>query len=149
MRILAQRVSQARVRVDGEVVGEIGSGLVLLVGISGQDGPDQVARMSQKIVHLRIFNDEAGRFNRSLLDVAGDLLIVSQFTLYADVKKGRRPSFCAAAPGPAAEPLVDALIDAFRTLGVAHVARGVFGAVMDVEIHNQGPVSLMIDSDLL
>jgi D-tyrosyl-tRNA(Tyr) deacylase len=149
MRILVQRVSRACVRVDGEILGEIGPGLVLLVGVCPEDGPDQLAKICRKIVTLRIFNDEEGHFNRSLLDTGGHLLVVSQFTLYADVKKGRRPSFSKAASGPQARPVMSALIEAFRALGVAHVASGEFGAVMDVEIHNQGPVTINVDSDFL
>ncbi len=149
MRILIQRVSRARVVVQSKVLGEIGQGLVLLVGICEDDGPDQVAKMAKKIAAMRIFNDQDGRFNRSLSDIDGHILVVSQFTLYADVKKGRRPSFTHAAPGPMAEPIVNSLIEAFRELGVSHVASGQFGAVMDVEIHNQGPVTIFIDSDIL
>jgi len=149
MRILIQRVSRARVVVQSEVLGEIGQGLVLLVGICRDDGPKQVVKMAKKIATLRIFNDEDGKFNRSLSDVDGHILVVSQFTLYGDVKKGRRPSFTNAAPGPMAEPIIDSLIEAFRELGISNVASGQFGAVMDVEIHNQGPVTIFIDSNLL
>ena len=146
MRICLQRVTHGRVTVEGVVVGEIGPGLVLLVGIGEGDTEAEVDRMAQKVAMLRIFSDEAGRFNRSLLDVAGDALVVSQFTLYADARKGRRPSFTDAAGPDLAAPLCDRFAQRLRDLGVSHVATGRFGASMHVEIHNDGPVTIWLDS---
>lgn len=146
MRVLIQRVSQGSVHVGEEQVGRIGPGLVLLVGITHGDGEADAMKMAQKIVHLRIFEDEAGKFNRSLLDVGGELLVVSQFTLYGDARRGRRPSFTEAARPEQAGPLIDFFTAQLRALGAPHVATGRFGASMQVEIHNEGPVTLMLDS---
>lgn len=146
MRILLQRVSRASVTVDGAVTGAIDAGLLLLVGIGQGDTQAQVDRLAEKVAHLRIFNDDQGKFNRSLLDVAGGALVVSQFTLYADARKGRRPSFTDAARPELASPLVDAFALALGNLGVKPVGRGVFGAHMEVEIHNDGPVTIWLDS---
>jgi len=146
MRVLLQRVSRASVTVAGNVNGAIDQGLVLLVGIGPGDGQAQADRMADKIVNLRIFNDEAGKFNRSLLDVGGGVLVVSQFTLYADARKGRRPSFTDAAAPDVASPLCDYFAAKLRELGVTQVGTGVFGAHMDVEIHNDGPVTIWLDS---
>jgi D-tyrosyl-tRNA(Tyr) deacylase len=135
-----QRVSRASVTVDGEVVGEITRpGLLALVGVTHDDGPEQVATMARKISELRILHDE-----RSVLDEGAPVLVVSQFTLYADTRKGRRPSWNAAAPGPVAQPLVDAVVVALRERGV-EVATGRFGAMMQVELVNEGPVTLVVD----
>ncbi|MGO4342652.1 D-aminoacyl-tRNA deacylase [Pedococcus sp. 2YAF34] len=140
MRAVLQRVSSASVTVDGVVVGAIdGPGLVALVGVTHDDGPDQVATMARKISELRILRDE-----RSVADVGAPVLVVSQFTLYADTRKGRRPSWSNAAPGPVAEPLVDAVVQALRARGV-EVATGRFGAMMDVSLVNDGPVTLVVD----
>ncbi len=147
MRVLLQRVTESSVSVDGETVGSIGRGLVLLVGVGEQDTAAQANRLAEKIVHLRIFNDEAGKFNLSLLDVEGEALVVSQFTLYADARKGRRPSFTAAARPDVAQPLCDHFAEQLRRLGVKHVATGTFGAMMSVQIHNDGPVTIWLDSD--
>lgn len=147
MRILLQRVSRARVTVDGRITGEIAQGLVLLVGVGHNDTQGVAERMAEKVVYLRIFNDDEGKFNRSLLDVAGGVLVVSQFTLYADPRKGRRPSFSDAARPEFAGPLCDYFTQKLRGLGVSLVATGVFGAHMDVEIHNDGPVTIWLDSD--
>lgn len=147
MRVLVQRVTQGKVRVEDEVVGEMGAGLVLLVGVTHEDGLDEVRRLASKIVNLRIFEDEAGKFNLSLLDVGGEALVVSQFTLYADTRKGRRPSFIQAARPEQAAPLVDALASELKALGAAHVATGRFGASMMVEIFNTGPVTIWLDSN--
>ncbi|MEX2217007.1 MAG: D-aminoacyl-tRNA deacylase [Phycisphaeraceae bacterium] len=146
MRILLQRVTSASVTVDGSIVGQINHGLVLLTGISPTDTQPIADRMAEKIVNLRIFNDEAGKFNRSLLDVAGEALVVSQFTLFADARKGRRPSFTEAARPELASPLCDHFAARLRTLGVKHVATGVFGADMHVNIQNSGPVTIWLDS---
>jgi D-aminoacyl-tRNA deacylase len=142
MRVLVQRVSSASVRVDGEVVGEIrpqSQGLVALVGVTHDDDEDTARRMADKLWTLRILDDE-----RSAADVAAPILVVSQFTLYANTTKGRRPSWNAAAPGPVAEPLVDAFCAALRGLG-ADVATGVFGADMAVQLVNDGPVTLLLE----
>ena len=146
MRVLLQRVTSASVTVDGQIVGAIEHGLVLLVGVGHDDTGADVDALADKIVHLRIFNDAEGKFNRSLLDVEGSALVVSQFTLYADARKGRRPSFSGAAPPQHAEPLCDQFVDRLQQLGVPHVAGGRFGAAMHVEIHNDGPVTISLDS---
>ncbi|WP_353509524.1 D-aminoacyl-tRNA deacylase [Intrasporangium sp.] len=141
MRAVLQRVTSARVEVDGEVVGEVSRpGLVAFVGITHDDGPEQVERLARKIAELRILRDE-----QSLVDAAAPVLVVSQFTLYADTRKGRRPSWSAAAPGPVAEPLVDAVVAALRGRGL-EVATGRFGAMMAVSLTNDGPVTLVVDA---
>ncbi|MCX7622938.1 MAG: D-aminoacyl-tRNA deacylase [Thermomicrobium sp.] len=145
MRVLVQRVSRASVSVDGRIVSAIGPGLLLLVGVRRGDDPAIAAWMAQKVANLRIFEDDAGKMNRSVLEVGGSTLVVSQFTLYADVRKGRRPSFVEAAPPEEARPLVDAFADALRRLGLA-VETGVFGAHMQVELVNDGPVTIWLDS---
>jgi D-tyrosyl-tRNA(Tyr) deacylase len=135
-----QRVSRASVTVDGEVVGELTRpGLLALVGVTHDDGPDQVATMARKIADLRILRDE-----RSVLDDGAPVLVVSQFTLYADTRKGRRPSWNAAAPGPVAEPVVEQVVAALRARGV-EVQTGRFGALMQVELVNDGPVTILLD----
>ncbi|HEX7010000.1 MAG TPA: D-aminoacyl-tRNA deacylase [Phycisphaeraceae bacterium] len=146
MRVLVQRVSQGAVRVEGQTVGRIGQGYVLLVGIGEGDTPEQARKMAQKVANLRLFPNEAGKFDRSLLEVGGGALVVSQFTLYADARRGRRPSFIAAAPPEVASPLVDHFAQCLRELGVASVQTGRFGASMEVEIWNQGPVTIWLDS---
>ena len=145
MRVLAQRVSQAQVVVEGQVTGAIGKGLVLLVGLGVEDGEAEVRFCAEKCAHLRIFADPAGRMNRSVLEVGGGILAISQFTLYGDCLRGRRPDFVQAAPPAQAEPLYERFIGHLETLGLA-VARGVFGAHMLVKIHNDGPVTLMVES---
>ncbi|HEX5504236.1 MAG TPA: D-aminoacyl-tRNA deacylase [Thermomicrobiales bacterium] len=145
MRALLQRVTRAAVRVEGETVGEIGAGLVALVGVGAGDGDDEAAFLAQKTALLRIFADDEGKINRSLVESGGAALVVSQFTLYADARKGRRPSFVHAAPPEAAERLVDAYAAALRAQGVA-VATGRFRAYMEVEIHNDGPVTIWLDT---
>lgn len=141
MRAVIQRVESAAVRVDGQVVGRIGTGLVVLLGVTHTDTPDVAARLAGKVHTLRILRDE-----RSVADVAGaGILVVSQFTLYGNTRKGRRPSWLAAAPGPVAEPLVSAFCDHLAQLG-ATVATGVFGADMRVELVNDGPVTLVLES---
>ena len=148
MRALLQRVSYASVTVDGKVVGQIGQGLLVLLGVGQGDSEVQVKTLADKIVHLRIFGDDEGKMNRSLLDVGGQALVVSQFTLYADVRKGRRPSFTDAAPPSLAEPLVERFKDALATYGLK-VEGGVFGAYMEVELINSGPVTIWMDSEEL
>lgn len=140
MRTVLQRVSAARVSVAGETVGQIGPGLVALVGATHDDGPAQVATTVRKIAELRIMPGEI-----SVLDAGGEVLVVSQFTLYADTRKGRRPSWGAAAPGDVAEPLVDAVADGLRERGLT-VATGRFGADMAVDIHGDGPVTILVDA---
>lgn len=152
MRVLLQRVSQASVTVDGTVSGAIGAGLLLLLGVAEGDGQTEVDLLAGKIANLRIFEDNEGKMNRSLLDVLADgepdagALVVSQFTLYADVRKGRRPSFVGAAAPAVAEPLVTRFGDALVVLGIP-VAYGVFGAHMKVSLLNDGPVTIWLDSD--
>lgn len=132
--------------VDGQVVGQIGLGLLALLGIGAGDGPAEVALLADKVATLRIFPDEQGRFNRSLLEVGGAALVVSQFTLYADTRRGRRPGFSEAAAPEQAAPLVDAFVAALRVRGLA-VETGVFGAMMQVGLVNDGPVTIMLDSE--
>jgi D-tyrosyl-tRNA(Tyr) deacylase len=146
VRALLQRVSQASVAVDGETVGAIDRGLCILLGVGPADTDDTVEALAIKAAELRIFDDKQGKMNLSLLDVHGEALVVSQFTLYADTRRGRRPGFSGAALPPQASPLVDAFSQALRARGV-RVATGVFGAHMHVEIHNDGPVTIWLDSD--
>lgn len=145
MRAVVQRVVEARVRVDGEVVGEIGPGLCVLVGVTHDDSVATAVAMATKLWHLRIMGDDEGVMNRSVADAGGAVLVVSQFTLYGDTSRGRRPSWVAAAPRPVAEPLVDAVVAELRRLG-ATVATGRFGAHMLVELVNDGPVTLVVDA---
>jgi D-tyrosyl-tRNA(Tyr) deacylase len=145
MRAVVQRVSQARVLVDQEVLGQIGRGLLVLLGVTGSDTDEQARWLADKIVGLRIFNDAGGKMNCNLADVGGSVLVVSQFTLYGDCRKGRRPSFIEAAPPEQAVPLYEAFINAVRALGVP-TATGRFGAMMQVELINDGPVTLIVDS---
>jgi D-aminoacyl-tRNA deacylase len=144
MRVVCQRVSEARVSVEGAVVGEIGAGLVVLLGVSRSDRDADADRLAGKVARLRIFEDRAGRFERSLLDVGGAALVVSQFTLIADTGKGNRPSFALAAPPEEAEPLYERFCAALADAG-AHVQRGVFGARMAVNLVNDGPVTIVLD----
>ena len=143
MRAVVQRVSSARVVVDGEVVGSVGKGLCVLLGVGREDGEEDADRLAGRIARLRIFENEDGRFDRSLLDVGGEALVVSQFTLIADTAKGNRPSFTEAAPPEEAEPLYVAFCAALRELGI-HVATGRFGARMAVELVNDGPVTIVL-----
>ena len=144
MRAVVQRVSSASVRVDGETVGACGPGLLVLIGARHEDTSETALRLAAKIARLRIFPDEAGRFDRSLLDVGGEALVVSQFTLIADTAKGNRPSFAAAARPVQAEPLYERFCDALEREGV-RVARGVFGARMALELVNDGPVTIVLE----
>ena len=139
-----QRVAQARVRVDGRVIGEIGPGLCCLVGVTHDDDGDTALKLGGKLWHLRIFSDENGHMNRSVADTSEEVLVVSQFTLYGDTRKGRRPSFVAAAAPDHAARLIDELVAELRRLG-ASVATGSFGANMAVELTNDGPVTLMLE----
>ncbi len=145
MRAVVQRVSQASVTVGDEVVGAIGQGLLILLGIGAGDSEAEARLLAEKTANLRIFADEEGRFNRSLLDIGGEALVVSQFTLYANTRRGRRPSFSDAAPPEIAAPLVDIFADELRRLGVA-VSTGRFGAIMQVALVNDGPVTILLDS---
>ena len=148
MRALLQRVTWASVTVEGLVVGQIGQGLLILVGVGHDDGEAQVKTLADKIAHLRIFEDEQGKMNRSLLDLGGQALVVSQFTLYADARRGRRPSFTDAAPPALAEPLVERFKEMLAGYGL-EVAGGVFGAYMQVKLLNDGPVTIWLDSEEL
>src|SRR3989440_10065729 len=148
MRALIQRVSHASVTVDGKVVGQIGHGLLVLLGVGLDDSEVQVKTLADKIVYLRIFGDDEGKMNRSLLDIGGQVLVVSQFTLYADMRRGRRPSFTDAAPPVVAETLVEHFKEAVAAYGLT-VADGVFGAYMEVELLNDGPVSILLDTEEL
>jgi D-tyrosyl-tRNA(Tyr) deacylase len=144
MRVVCQRVTEARVRVGGEIRGEIGPGLVALVGIARGDDSAMVRRLAAKVARLRVFEGDDGRFDRSVLETGGSVLAVSEFTLIADTSKGNRPSFAAAAPPEEAEPLWEEFSDALEAEG-ARVERGVFGARMDVELVNAGPVTIVLD----
>jgi D-tyrosyl-tRNA(Tyr) deacylase len=146
MRALLQRVSTASVSVDEQVVGQIEQGLLILLGVTADDSPDEAVLLAEKTAQMRIFADEEGRFQHSLLDSGGAALVVSQFTLYADVRKGRRPSFAAAAPPDVAAPLVEHYADTLRQMGL-EVATGQFGAMMQVSLVNDGPVTIMLDSE--
>ncbi|GAB6280812.1 MAG: D-aminoacyl-tRNA deacylase [Thermovirga sp.] len=146
MRAVAQRVSSARVLVDGKVTGEIGKGLCVFLGIAPEDGEDEVVWMAEKISNLRIFEDEGGKMNRSLIDEGGSLLVVSQFTLYGDCRKGRRPSFAGACAPGKANLIYERFISVSSALGL-RVERGIFQAYMQVELCNDGPVTLIVDTD--
>jgi D-tyrosyl-tRNA(Tyr) deacylase len=144
VRAVVQRVSWARVRSEGELAGEIGPGLCVLVGVTHTDTPADAAKLAAKLWHLRVLTDDAGGIGRSVAEAGGEVLVVSQFTLYGDTRRGRRPSWSAAAPPEQAEPLVDALVDELRSLG-ATVATGRFRTAMAVELCNEGPVTLVLD----
>jgi D-tyrosyl-tRNA(Tyr) deacylase len=146
MRTVIQRVCRGRVTVEGQTVGEIGPGLVILVGAGHADGQPEADRLADKIANLRIFADAEGKTNLSLLDVGGEALVVSQFTLYADCRKGRRPSFVHAALPDAASPLVEYFAGRLRQAGIRRVETGEFGAMMLVEIHNDGPFTIVLDT---
>ncbi|MGH8946702.1 MAG: D-aminoacyl-tRNA deacylase [Acidimicrobiia bacterium] len=144
MRIVLQRVSSATVRVEGSAVGSIGRGLCLLIGVADADGEAEIEAAAEKIAGLRVFADGEGRMNLPLREVGGEVLAVSQFTLLADVRKGRRPSFTSAASPDRAQPLIESLVEELRGRGIT-VAEGVFGASMEVELVNEGPVTLVLD----
>jgi D-aminoacyl-tRNA deacylase len=145
VRAVVQRVSKARVTVGGDVVGEIGLGLCVLLGVAAQDDETSAARLAGRVARLRIFENTQGKFDRSLLDTGGEALVVSQFTLIADTSKGNRPSFAAAARPELAEPLYERFCEALRELGV-HVETGVFSARMQLELVNDGPVTIILDA---
>jgi D-tyrosyl-tRNA(Tyr) deacylase len=146
VRAVVQRVHRAEVRVDGEVVGRIGRGLLVLVGAGAGDGPADVEYLADKCVNLRIFEDDEGKMNRSLLEIGGGLLAVSQFTLYGDARKGRRPSFIGALEPRAAEALYRDFVAAVARAGAAQIATGRFAAMMEVDLVNWGPVTILLDS---
>jgi D-tyrosyl-tRNA(Tyr) deacylase len=143
VRIVLQRVTRASVTVDGSVAGSIERGLLLLVGIEPTDTDEDVERAVDKVINTRVFPDEEGRMNRSLLETGGSVLVVSQFTLLGDARKGRRPSYVGAAPPEVAEPMIEQMVGKFGEAGV-HVETGTFGAAMDVELVNSGPVTLVM-----
>jgi D-tyrosyl-tRNA(Tyr) deacylase len=145
MKIVLQRVNEAEVTVDGQSIGRIGLGLVLLVGVGHEDTEEQARYLAEKCLHLRIFEDEGGKMNRSLLDVGGQILAISQFTLYGDTRKGRRPGFTDAAPPEQAEPLYERFVELLRE-GDVTVETGRFGQHMLVRIHNDGPVTLILEA---
>ena len=149
MRAILQRVRQGRVTVDDKVAGQIGPGYVILLGVTHGDDLTEVKKLAEKTAHLRVFEDEQGKMNLSALDTGAEMLVVSQFTLFADTKKGRRPSFTRAAPPEIAEPLIKQFIDNLLALGVKRVETGVFGASMLVHIENDGPVTIILDTDEL
>jgi D-tyrosyl-tRNA(Tyr) deacylase len=146
MRVVVQRVARAQVTVDDELVGAIGAGLLVLVGVERGDADEQVRRLAAKTARLRVFPDEQGRFDRSVLDTGGEVLAVSQFTLLGDTAKGNRPSFTRAADPPEAERLYELYVAALRQEGVGRVATGRFGASMAVELVNDGPVTILLEA---
>jgi D-tyrosyl-tRNA(Tyr) deacylase len=146
MRAILQRVTSASVTVEGQVVGQIGAGLLVLLGVAPEDTAAEATLLADKTANLRIFADAEGRFDGSVRDTGGSVLVVSQFTLFADVRKGRRPSFVGAAPPEIAAPLVEVYANALRELDIP-VATGVFGAMMQVALVNDGPVTITLDSD--
>ena len=147
MRVVLQRVSRAKVDIDGATVGAISRGFMLLVGFTDGDAGDQVTWMADKVAGLRLFEDEEGKMNLSLADVGGQVLVVSQFTLYGDASKGRRPSFIRAARPDVAIPLYESFVEALRDRVPAGVETGRFGASMEVDLVNDGPVTILIDTD--
>lgn len=149
MRVLLQRVTQGSVWTAGQQVGQVDKGFVALVGVTHDDRRTQAELLAKKTASLRVFEDEHGKMNLSALDVGGGVLVISQFTLYADARRGRRPDFIAAAKPEIAAPLVDYYAQCLRTAGITRVEMGVFGALMRVEIHNDGPVTILLDSALL
>ena len=146
MRVVLQRVSQGRVTVDNQIVGEIAQGYVALVGVTHDDTREDVELLAKKTANLRVFEDDAGKMNISGLDAKISILVISQFTLYADMRKGRRPSFTDAAKPELAEPLVEYYCECLKNEGVEKIETGIFGAEMQVEIHNDGPVTIILDT---
>jgi D-aminoacyl-tRNA deacylase len=146
MRAVLQRVSSARVLVDGKITGEIGAGLMILLGVGREDAASTAGSMAEKIINLRIFNDDQGKMNRSILDTGGAALVVSQFTLYGDARGQRRPSFMEAAPPEQGKTLYEEFVRALKAPGV-RVETGIFQADMSVELVNEGPVTILLDSD--
>jgi D-tyrosyl-tRNA(Tyr) deacylase len=149
LRAILQRVQQGKVAVAGKLTGHTGPGYVILLGVTHGDGLAEVKKLAEKIVHLRVFEDDQGKMNRSALDIGAEMLVISQFTLFADAKKGRRPGFTQAAPPEIAEPLVAQFAGQLQTLGVKKVETGAFGAHMLVYIENDGPVTIILDTDML
>lgn len=149
MRAILQRVRRGQVSVDDKVVAEIGPGYVILLGVTHDDGPAEAKKLAEKTAHLRVFEDGQGKMNLSALDTGAEILVVSQFTLFANAKKGRRPSFTQAAPPEMAEPLVDQFAGYLRSLGITKVESGIFGARMLVHIENDGPVTIILDTEEL
>ena len=149
MRAVVQRVTTSDVKVDDDIVGRIGPGLLVLLGVSRSDEEKDAAYLADKVGHLRIFEDDEGKMNRSLLETRGEALVVSQFTLFADTKRGRRPSFTRAAPPEVAKPLLTQFVDYLQALGIEKVATGTFGAHMLVHIENNGPVTIILDTNEL
>lgn len=147
MRVVVQRVSRAAVHVGGRVVGEIGRGLTLLVGFRERDGEAQIAWMAEKVLNLRVFSDDEGKMNLGLAETGGDLLVVSQFTLYGDASKGRRPSFVDAARPETALPLYERFVAVLRETAPGRVETGEFGAAMEVSLVNEGPVTLLLERE--
>lgn len=145
MRALIQKVSEARVLVDSQIIGEISFGLLILLAIHRDDKEEMIKKMAEKIVDLRIFEDQEGKMNLSLKDINGELLVVSQFTLYGDSKKGNRPSFIDSAKSEKAEPFYEKFINILKAKKIKKVAHGKFGAMMDVELINSGPTTIIID----
>jgi D-tyrosyl-tRNA(Tyr) deacylase len=145
MRAVVQRVTSAHVRVNDTIVGHIGRGLLVLLGVGAQDTSADADYLAEKIVYLRVFEDDEGKMNRSLMDIGGQMLVVSQFTLFGDVRRGRRPSYSDAAPPEQASQLYESFVAKVREYGI-HVETGVFQAMMDVELVNAGPVTIMLDS---
>jgi D-tyrosyl-tRNA(Tyr) deacylase len=146
MRVILQRVKEAKVEIEGQIYGQIGEGLVIFVGIEEEDSQEDIDWLTHKITHLRIFNDEEGKMNRSLLDINGNALIISQFTLHAKTKKGHRPSYIHAAKPEKSLPLYEKFIHSFNQKITQEVQTGKFGAMMDVSLINHGPVTIFIDS---
>ncbi len=146
MRAVIQRVTEASVEVDGHEIGRCGRGVLVLLGISPDDGETQARWLADKVANLRIFPDDEGKMNRSLVDASGEALVVSQFTLYGDARKGRRPSFIRAAEGPEAEAVYESAVANLRALGIT-CGTGKFGAMMNVSLTNEGPVTILLDSD--
>jgi len=149
LRAVIQRVRYGSVAVSDQMPQVIGPGLVVLIGACHSDSEEDARLLAHKTAHLRIFEDDVGKMNRSLLDVGGEVLVVPQFTLYADCRRGRRPSFTEAAPPDLAVPLIEAYVSGLRSEGVSRVATGFFGQHMQVEIHNDGPVTIVLDSATL
>lgn len=147
MRVILQRVSKGSVTVDGAVTGEINNGYVALVGVTHGDSEAEAELLAKKTAHLRVFEDADGKMNISGIDAGAGILVISQFTLYADTRKGRRPSFTDAAKPEQAAPLVDYYAECLQKEGIQQIAKGVFGAMMHVEIHNHGPVTIILDTD--
>lgn len=145
MKAILQRVSRAKVKIEDQIVGEIGQGLLVLLGVGKGDSDSEAARLLEKIIHLRIFDDNQGKMNLSLLEIGGEFMVISQFTLYADCRKGRRPSFTDAAPPAEAKALYETFLTLAKTKGIM-VASGTFQALMEVEFINHGPVTICLDT---